>query len=63
MPISKETKEKWMRYAIACEEDSRKLDEWQKGFIPSIKALLEEGTTLTLKQSQRLCKIYHKVVE
>jgi len=58
--VSDATRVKWRHYVDFLWEHGRYLNEWEAGFMSSIKAQLEEGRDLSLAQSSKLGKIFHR---
>lgn len=46
-----------------CEDRESLLDEWETGFISSIRDRLENGKSLTDTQEEKLDKIWDKVTQ
>jgi hypothetical protein len=44
-------------------ENGRYLNEWESGFMASIKAQVDRGEDLSLAQSSKLGKIFHREQE
>ena len=61
--VSDETRAKWRHYVEFLWEHGKYLNEWEAGFMSSIKAQLEEGRDLSLAQSSKLGNIFHREQE
>lgn len=61
--VSDGTRAKWRRYVDFLWEHGRYLNEWEAGFMSSIKAQVDAGRDLSLKQSSRLGKIFRREEE
>jgi ribonucleotide reductase beta subunit family protein with ferritin-like domain len=46
-----------------CEHWESRLSEWERNFIDSIRTRLEEGKSLSLKQTDTLDKIWQKATD
>lgn len=51
----------YIRMISDCEKRESKLNEWEIGFISSLRTLLERGKTITQKQTESLEKIWLRV--
>jgi hypothetical protein len=61
--VSDETRRRWKHHVEFLWEHGRYLNEWEAGFMSSIKAQVEEGRDLSLAQSSKLGKIFHREQE
>jgi hypothetical protein len=61
--VSDETRRCWQHHVAFLWDNGRYLNEWEAGFMQSIKAQIAEGRDLTLNQSLKLSKIYHREEE
>jgi len=61
--VSDDTRLRWREYVAFLWEHGKYLNEWEAGFMNSIKAQLEEGRDLSLAQSSKLGKIFHREEE
>ena len=61
--VSEETRRRWAHHVAFLWEHGAHLNEWEAGFLDSIKALVDAGKDLSLKQSSRLSKIYYREEE
>ena len=50
-----------MQFVEDCEERDSQLTDWERGFLSSIKKVLESGHGLTEKQTERLTAIWERV--
>jgi hypothetical protein len=61
--VSDATREKWRQHVAFLWENGRYLNEWEAGFMQSIKAQLETSRDLSFAQSSKLGKIYRREEE
>jgi hypothetical protein len=61
--VSDETRRRWQHHIAFLWEHGRYLNEWEAGFMTSIKAQLEAGQDLSLAQSFKLGKIFKREQE
>lgn len=61
--VSDATRQGWRDRVAFLWEHGRYLNEWEAGFMASIKAQLEEGRDLSLAQSSKLGKLFHREQE
>lgn len=61
--VSDETRRRWKHHVAFLWEHGRYLNEWEAGFLDSIKTLVDADIDLSLKQSSRLSKIFHREQE
>lgn len=61
--VSDDTRRRWAHHVAFLWEHGKYLNEWEGGFMTSIKAQLEEGRDLSLAQSSKLGKIYKREQE
>ncbi len=55
--------DKWKRQIEFLEEYGKHLNQWEIGFIASLSRWLSEDKDLTMKQSFKLGKIFHRIQE
>jgi hypothetical protein len=58
--VSDATRQGWRARVAFLWEHGKYLNEWEAGFMQSIKAQLERGEDLSLAQSAKLGKIFHR---
>lgn len=46
-----------------CENREQRLNDWQRGFIDSIKRQIEEGRPLSKKQAEKLDEVWESATE
>lgn len=51
----------YIRMVKDCEKKESQLNEWEAGFISSLRTTLERGKTITIKQTEKLEKIWLRV--
>ena len=61
--VSDRTRQLWRQRIDFLWEHGKHINEWESGFLTSIKAWLASGRDLTLDQSLKLSKIYHREEE
>jgi hypothetical protein len=61
--VSDATRQGWRDRVAFLWAHGRYLNEWELGFIQSIKAQLDERRDLSLAQSSKLGKIFHREQE
>jgi hypothetical protein len=61
--VSEKTRQLWRDRVAFLWEHGASLNEWEAGFMASIKAQFDEGRDLTLAQSGKLGKIFHREQE
>lgn len=52
----------YIKMVEICEAQESKLNEWENGFISSLRTLLERDREITFKQTEVLEKIYLKIL-
>jgi hypothetical protein len=53
--------ETWEHYCAACEDYTERLNDWERGFIISIRERLDAGQSLSERQAEVLERIYTKL--
>lgn len=61
--VSDAIRQGWRDRVAFLWEHGKYLNEWEAGFMASIKAQVERGEDLTLAQSSKLGKIFHREQE
>lgn len=61
--VSDATRQAWRDRVAFLWENGRYLNEWEAGFMTSIKQQLDDGRDLSLAQSSKLGKIFHREQE
>lgn len=53
----------YLQLVSDCEKRESRLTEWERGFIQSIRELLENGIPLSPKQSEVLDQVWERATE
>lgn len=54
--------ERWYEFALAeIDKSSRRMSEWEKGFLDSVRQKIKVGFSLTEKQERAFLKIHEKM--
>ncbi len=52
--------DEYLQLVDDCEERESKLSDWERGFVESIRSRLEQGITLTPKQTETLSNVWER---
>jgi hypothetical protein len=61
--VSDETRRRWRHHVAFLWQHGEHINEWESGFLTSIKQQLDAGKDLSLAQSSKLGKIFHREEE